>query len=282
MRRIDEIHLELPYYGARRIAMQLIREGHDVGRLHISTLMRPMSIEALYRKPRTCIPRQASIYPYLLSELHIERANQVWASNISYIPMARGFMYLVAILDIASRWILAFRLCRQKEKKQLIKMQDPKLKRRSPQCSIDPADPFLLSARKFWPNCPNYSWRRLQRRSLAEQSLNLLSREWFRGWIAALKQDCGFEMRVFTDRRPLHSDYSRVTERSYTNRNFSACIRQRRPHQLESTARTSRPELDYHRRLTAQTRRSEFRMSKRRSERLTVYPNHSVTLERGL
>jgi putative transposase len=111
MRRIDEIHLQHPYYGARRIAMQLAREGLDVGRLHVRTLMRRMGIEALYRKSRTSIlGRQASIYPYLLGDLRIDRANQVWASDITYIPMARGFMYLVAIMDIASRRVLAFRL----------------------------------------------------------------------------------------------------------------------------------------------------------------------------
>lgn len=111
MRRIDELHLQLPYYGARKLAAQLRREGHEVGRRHITTLMRRMGIEALYRKPRTSIPaRDAAIYPYLLSGLVIERPNQVWASDITYLPMAHGFMYLVAILDVASRKVLSFRL----------------------------------------------------------------------------------------------------------------------------------------------------------------------------
>jgi len=111
MRRIDELHLQLPYYGARKLAAQLRREGHEVGRRHITTLMRRMGIEALYRKPRTSIPaREAAIYPYLLSGLVIERPNQVWASDITYLPMAHGFMYLVAILDVASRKVLSFRL----------------------------------------------------------------------------------------------------------------------------------------------------------------------------
>jgi putative transposase len=84
MRRIDELHLQLPYYGARKLAAQLRREGHEVGRRHVTTLMRRMGIEALYRKPRTSIPaRDAAIYPYLLSGLVIERPNQVWASDIS-------------------------------------------------------------------------------------------------------------------------------------------------------------------------------------------------------
>jgi putative transposase len=111
MRRLDELHLQLPYYGARKLAAQLRREGHEVGRRHVTTLMRRMGIEALYRKPRTSIPaREAAIYPYLLSGLAVERPNQVWASDITYLPMAHGFMYLVAILDVASRKVLSFRL----------------------------------------------------------------------------------------------------------------------------------------------------------------------------
>ena len=111
MRRIDELHLELPFYSARKLAEQLRREGHPVGRRHVATLMRRMGIEALYRRPRTSLPaRGAAIYPYLLSGLAIERPNQVWASDITYLPMAHGFLYLVAILDVASRKVLAFRL----------------------------------------------------------------------------------------------------------------------------------------------------------------------------
>jgi putative transposase len=111
MRRIDELHLRWPFYGARRLARELSKEGHDVGRLHVGTLMRRMGIEARYRKPRTSIPaREGSIYPYLLGGLSIERANQVWSTDITYIPMAHGFLYLVAILDIASRKVLAWRL----------------------------------------------------------------------------------------------------------------------------------------------------------------------------
>ena len=111
MRRIDQLHLDHLYYGSRRIAKQLAREGLEIGRLHVATLMRRMGIEALYRKPRTSTPaRQAAIHPYLLSGRKIERPNQVWAADISYIPMAHGFLFLVAILDIASRKMLAFRL----------------------------------------------------------------------------------------------------------------------------------------------------------------------------
>jgi len=111
MRRIDELHLEAPFYGARKLAAQLRREGHEVGRRHVGTLMRRMGIEALYRKPRTSIPaRGATIYPYLLDGLAIERPNQVWAADLTYLPMAHGFMYLMAILDVASRKVLSWRL----------------------------------------------------------------------------------------------------------------------------------------------------------------------------
>jgi putative transposase len=111
MRRIDELHLELPFYGSRKLVAQLQREGHEVGRRHVATLMRRMGIQTLYRRPRTSLPaRGAAIYPYLLSGLSIERPNHVWASDITYLPMAHGFMYLVAILDVASRKVLSFRL----------------------------------------------------------------------------------------------------------------------------------------------------------------------------
>jgi len=111
MRRIDELHLQIPFYGARKLTRELRKEGHDVGRRHVTTLMHRMGIEAIYRKPRTSIPaREAAIRPYLLGNLTINRANQVWASDITYLPMAHGFLYLAAILDVASRKVLAFRL----------------------------------------------------------------------------------------------------------------------------------------------------------------------------
>jgi len=111
MRRIDELHLEAPFFGARKIAAQLRREGHAIGRRHVRTLMRRMGISALYRKPRTSIPaRGATIYPYSLENVAIERPNQVWASDLTYLPMAHGFLYLMAILDLASRKVLAWRV----------------------------------------------------------------------------------------------------------------------------------------------------------------------------
>ena len=111
MRRIDEPHLAHPFLGARRLARMLLREGVEVGRRHVGTLMRLMGIEAIYRKRRTSIPAKGhKIYPYLLAGVAIERPNQAWAADISYLPMARGFAYLVAILDLYSRKVLSFRV----------------------------------------------------------------------------------------------------------------------------------------------------------------------------
>jgi putative transposase len=110
MRRLDELHLEHPFLGARKLARLLKDEGYAVGRRHVGTLMRRMGICAIYRKPRTSVPDKAHrIYPYLLSQLAIERPNQVWSCDITYLPMARGFVYLVAILDVYSRKVMSWR-----------------------------------------------------------------------------------------------------------------------------------------------------------------------------
>jgi putative transposase len=111
MRRIDELHLEFPFFGSRRLLVKLREDGFEVGRRHLVTLMRRMGLEALYRKPRTSLGnRQHKVYPYLLREVVIARPNQVWAADITYIPMAKGFGYLVAIIDVFSRKELAHRL----------------------------------------------------------------------------------------------------------------------------------------------------------------------------
>ena len=111
MRRIDALHLEYPFAGSRMLQGLLNTEGHVTGRLHVATLMRRMGIEALYRRPRTSkrAPGHA-IFPYLLRKLPVTRPNQVWAMDITYIPMARGFVYLAAVVDWFSRKVLAWRL----------------------------------------------------------------------------------------------------------------------------------------------------------------------------
>ena len=111
MRMIDEIHLDEPYLGSRGMKSALRMKGHRIGRIHVRTLMRKMGIEAIYQKPRLSKPHPShTIYPYLLRGLDITEANQVWCSDITYIPMARGFCYLVAVMDWASRKVLSWRL----------------------------------------------------------------------------------------------------------------------------------------------------------------------------
>ncbi|MFP4896998.1 IS3 family transposase [Paraburkholderia sp. EG304] len=111
MRRIDELHLEFPFAGARMLVRLLRREGIKVGRRHVGTLMKRMGVEALYCWPNTSRRhKQHKIWPYLLQGMKINRANQVWALDTSYIPMARGFVYLTAVVDWASRKVLAHRV----------------------------------------------------------------------------------------------------------------------------------------------------------------------------
>ena len=111
MRRIDELHLDYPFAGSRMLRDLLRGEGIAIGRELVATMMRQMGIEALYRRPSTSKPADGhKIYPYLLRSLAIERPNQVWAMDITYIPMARGFVYLAAVVDWFSRRVLAWRL----------------------------------------------------------------------------------------------------------------------------------------------------------------------------
>ncbi|MGV1832921.1 IS3 family transposase [Agrobacterium vitis] len=111
MRRIDELHLDYPFAGSRMLQGLLRGEGLETGRLHVATLMKKMGIEAIYRRPNTSKPAPGhKIYPYLLRKLAVTRPNQVWAMDITYIPMARGFVYLCAVVDWFSRRVLSWRL----------------------------------------------------------------------------------------------------------------------------------------------------------------------------
>ena len=111
MRRIDELHLAYPFAGSRMLRDLVKQEGQAIGRKHVQSLMKKMGIEALYRKPHTSRRHAAHpIYPYLLRNLSIDRPNQVWATDITYIPMRRGFVYLLAIVDWYSRRVLAWQL----------------------------------------------------------------------------------------------------------------------------------------------------------------------------
>lgn len=111
MWRINELHLEFPFTGSRMLRDLLRQDGIAIGRQHVATLMRKMAIEAIYRRPNTSRPVPGhKIYSYLLRKLSIVRPNQVWATDISYIPMTKGFVYLVAIVDWFNRKVLAWRI----------------------------------------------------------------------------------------------------------------------------------------------------------------------------
>ncbi len=111
MALIDRQYLRTPFYGSRRMTVYLREQGHQVNRKRVKRLMQLMGLEAIYQRPRTSRPApEHRVYPYLLRGMSIERVNQVWAANICYIPMARGFLYLVAVMDWVSRYVLAWRL----------------------------------------------------------------------------------------------------------------------------------------------------------------------------
>jgi putative transposase len=111
MRRLDELHLCYPFFGVRKLTAMLNREGRAVGRKRVRRLMRRMGLFALYRRPRTTVPAEGQrVFPYLLTGLEIARPNQVWEADITYLPMHRGFLYLVAIVDVFSRRVMAWRL----------------------------------------------------------------------------------------------------------------------------------------------------------------------------
>ena len=111
MRRMDEIHLEFPFAGSRMLRDLLNQEGIEIGRRHVATLMKRMGMEAIYRKPNTSKPAPGhKIYPYLLRGMKVDRSNQVWAMDITYVPMARGFVYLAAVVDWFSRRVLSWRV----------------------------------------------------------------------------------------------------------------------------------------------------------------------------
>jgi len=111
MRLIDVQFLEMPWYGSRQMARHLRREGYTVGRKRVRRLMAKMGLEPIYQRPRTTVPHPGhQVYPYLLREMVIDRPNQVWCADITYIPMRRGFLYLVAVMDWSTRKVLSWRV----------------------------------------------------------------------------------------------------------------------------------------------------------------------------
>jgi putative transposase len=111
MRLIDEQFLQTPWYGSRQMARHLRREGYGVGRKRVRRLMAKMGLVPIYQRPRTTVPHpDHQVYPYLLREMVIDRPNQVWCADITYIPMRRGFLYLVAVMDWSTRKVLSWRV----------------------------------------------------------------------------------------------------------------------------------------------------------------------------
>jgi putative transposase len=139
MRRIDELHLQLPFYGSRRMTFELNKEGRGVNRKRVQRLMRVMGIEALVPRPGTSKSAPGhKIYPYLLRGLAIAEPNHVWAADITYIPMARGFLYLVAIIDWASRAVLAWRLSNTIDRRFCVEALEEALERSASRRSSTP------------------------------------------------------------------------------------------------------------------------------------------------
>ncbi len=163
MRRIDELHLEHPFAGSRMLRDLLRQEGVEVGRRHVGTLMKRMGIEALYRKPNTSRkhPRHP-VHPYLLRGLAIEHANQVWALDTTYIPMARGFVYLTAVVDVFSRRALAHRVAITLEPSHAVEALEEALVRFGPPEIVNTDQGNLLKkaglTRSLYNQIANYAY----------------------------------------------------------------------------------------------------------------------------
>ena len=129
MRLIDQHYTDYPFYGSRRMTAWLHGEGHEVNRKRVQRLMRLMGLEAIYPKPRlSASDRQHKIYPYLLRDLAIVRPDQVWSTDITYVPMVSGFMYLAAIIDWYSRYVIAWRLSNTLDGEFCLEMLDEALR----------------------------------------------------------------------------------------------------------------------------------------------------------
>lgn len=133
MRRIDEQYLRTPFYGSRRMTAWLRRAGEEVNRKRVQRLMRLMGLEAIYPKPRTTVTVVCHKYPYLLRNVVITRPNQVWAADITYVPMRAGYLYLTAILDWYSRYVLAWRLSNSLDTDFCLEALDEALSRGRPE-----------------------------------------------------------------------------------------------------------------------------------------------------
>ena len=134
MRLMDEQYLKTPFYGSRQMTSWLQRQGYVINRKRVQRLLRLMGLEAIYPKPRTSVPGQGhTIYPYLLRNLEITRPNQVWSADITYVPLAQGFLYLVAILDWFSRYVVSWRLSNSLEESFCLEALEEALARAHPE-----------------------------------------------------------------------------------------------------------------------------------------------------
>ena len=134
MRRLDELHMEYPFHGSRQMMRHLRREGVVVGRHRVRRLMRLMGVEATYRRPRTSAANpEHRVFPYLLRGLDISRADQVWCADITYVPVTQGFFYLVAVMDWATRHVLAWRLSNTMDATFRVRALDDALIRATPE-----------------------------------------------------------------------------------------------------------------------------------------------------
>ena len=134
MRLIDEQYLHTPFYGSRGLTQWLFRQGYDVNRKRVRRLMRVMGLEAIYPRRRTSVPApEHRIYPYLLRNVAIERPDQVWSADITYVPLRRGFMYLVAVLDWYSRYVLSWELSNTLDSGFCVAALETALKSRQPE-----------------------------------------------------------------------------------------------------------------------------------------------------
>jgi putative transposase len=149
MRRIDEQYLQTPFYGSRRMTAWLRRHGATVNRKRVQRLMRSMGLEAIYPKPRTTVPgAPTQRYPYLLRNLVISRPNQVWSADITYVPLARGFLYLVAVLDWHSRYVLAWQLSNSLDEEFCVAALEEALRRGRPEI-INTDQGVQFTSRRF-------------------------------------------------------------------------------------------------------------------------------------
>ena len=134
MRLLDEQYTAHPYYGSRRLTAWLVQEGELVNRKRVQRLLRIMGLEAIYPKPRLSVPERGHrLYPYLLRNVRIERTDQVWSTDITYVPLPSGFMYLAAVIDWYSRYVLAWRLSNTLDGSFCLEMLDEALNRGLPE-----------------------------------------------------------------------------------------------------------------------------------------------------